>query len=91
MTQQCSHHCPESLRDGVVVLGNSDYNLTTVVKIVIYRVIKNCPKPLVSMVGATGFEPATSWTPFNSICISCFFSLVLTVLVSLAYRHIPVY
>jgi len=60
MTQQCSHHCPESLRDGVVVLGNSDYNLTTVVKIVIYRVIKNCPEPLVSMVGATGFEPATS-------------------------------
>ncbi len=29
MTQRYSHHCPESLRDGVKVL-ESDYNLTTV-------------------------------------------------------------
>ncbi len=29
MTQRYSHHCPESLRDGVRVL-ESDYNLTTV-------------------------------------------------------------
>jgi hypothetical protein len=29
MTQQCSHHCPDSLRDGVEIL-ESDYNLTTI-------------------------------------------------------------
>ena len=30
MTQRYSHHCPESLRDGVEVLENSDYVLATV-------------------------------------------------------------
>ncbi len=30
MTQRCLHHCPGSLRDGVEVLKNSDYFLTTV-------------------------------------------------------------
>ena len=29
MTQRYSHHCPESLRDGVQIL-EADYNLTTV-------------------------------------------------------------
>ncbi len=30
MTQRYSHHCPESLRDGVEVLEKVDYNLTTI-------------------------------------------------------------
>jgi integrase len=30
MTQRYSHHCPDSLRDGVEVLEKVDYNLTTV-------------------------------------------------------------
>ena len=29
MTQRYAHHCPESLRAGIQVLENSDYNLTT--------------------------------------------------------------
>jgi site-specific recombinase XerD len=29
MTQRYSHHCPDSLRDGVQIL-EADYNLTTV-------------------------------------------------------------
>ncbi|MDE1888920.1 MAG: site-specific integrase [Planctomycetota bacterium] len=32
MTQRYAHHCPESLRDGIQVLENPDYNLTTVVE-----------------------------------------------------------
>jgi site-specific recombinase XerD len=32
MTQRYAHHCPESLREGIQVLENSDYNLTTVDK-----------------------------------------------------------
>lgn len=30
MTQRYAHHCPESLRDGIVALEKVDYNLTTV-------------------------------------------------------------
>ena len=30
MTQRYAHHCPESPRDAILVLGNPKYNLTTV-------------------------------------------------------------
>ena len=30
MTQRYTHHCPESLREGIEVLEKVDYNLTTV-------------------------------------------------------------
>ncbi len=34
MTQRYSHHCPESLRDGVEII-DTDYNLTTIEKKVV--------------------------------------------------------
>ncbi len=32
MTERYVHHCPESLRDGVEILDEVDYNLTTIGK-----------------------------------------------------------
>ncbi len=40
MTQRYSHHCPDSLRDGVEIL-ESDYNLTTIERKIISSVLKH--------------------------------------------------
>ena len=56
MTQRYSHHCPESLRDGVEALEFDRIEG----KRTVLNVTKTVLTLLLVMVGATGFEPATS-------------------------------
>ncbi len=42
MTQRYSHHCPESLRDGVEML-QVDYNLTTIAKKEEFKTVQKLP------------------------------------------------
>ncbi len=56
MTQRYSHHCPESLRDGVEALEVDRIEG----KRTVLNVTKTVLTLLLVMVGATGFEPATS-------------------------------
>ena len=48
----------------------------------------DCSKSLVEMVGATGFEPATSWTPFEK---GAFFTLFISVEYCVCYVAIVYY
>jgi len=56
MTQRYSHHCPESLRDGVEALEFDRIEG----KRTVLNVTKTVLTLFIVMVGATGFEPATS-------------------------------
>ncbi len=57
-TQRYSHHCHDSLRDGVEIL-ESDYNMTTVGKKAVLSSGVTCPKSLGDKVRPEGIEPST--------------------------------